>query len=75
MLSCVKNMNSDADILIKLERENQKLREKLTIAEQWIGRELSETRFRKMKSESTRNTRIELTETDEERDERFQKYF
>lgn len=68
-------MNSDADILIKLERENQKLREKLTIAEQWIGRQLSETRFRKMKSEAAKNTRIELAETDEERDERFQKYF
>jgi hypothetical protein len=63
-------MTPHADILIKLDRENKKLREKLTIAEQWIGRELSEMRFRKMKSESTRNTRIELTETDEERDEK-----
>lgn len=68
-------MNSDADILIKLEHENKKLREKLTIAEQWIGRELSETHFRKMKSEATKNTKTDLSETEEEVEKRFEKYF
>lgn len=68
-------MTSDADILIKLEHENKKLREKLTIAEQWIGRELSETHFRKMKSEATKSTKNDLSETDAEVEKRFEKYF
>lgn len=68
-------MNSKDDTLIKLEHENQKLRDKLTIAEQWIGREMTDTHFRKMKSEASKSTRIELSETDEEVEKRFEKYF
>lgn len=68
-------MTPHTDILIKLATENEKLREKLTIAEQWIGRELSEIHFRKMKSEATKATKNGLTETEEEIEERCRKYF
>lgn len=68
-------MIPDADILIKLATENEKLREKLTIAEQWIGRELSEVHFRKMKSEATKATKNGLAETEEEIESRCKKYF
>jgi hypothetical protein len=68
-------MIPDADILTKLAHENEKLREKLTIAEQWIGRELSEMHFRRMKLETTKNTKNGLTETPEEVEERCKKYF
>ena len=68
-------MIPDADILTKLAHENEKLREKLTIAEQWIGRELSEMHFRRMKLETTKNTKNGLAETPEEVEERCKKYF
>lgn len=68
-------MIPEADILIKLATENEKLREKLTIAEQWIGRELSEVHFRKMKYEATKATKNGLAETEEEIENRCSKYF
>ncbi len=68
-------MIPDTNILIKLENENKKLREKLNIAEQWIGRELSEMHFRKMKLETTKNTKNGLTETLKEIEERCSNYF
>jgi hypothetical protein len=50
-------MHSDTHITDKLAQENQELREKLAIAEQWIGRELSEIRFRKMKEEAKKTNK------------------
>ena len=55
-------MNSGTTITQKLTQENRELREKLAIAEQWIGRELSETRFRKMKEETKQATKYGLLE-------------
>lgn len=68
-------MIPDADMLIQLANENENLREKLTIAEQWIGRELSEIHFRKMKSIATKETKNGLSETEEEIENRCSKYF
>jgi uncharacterized membrane-anchored protein YjiN (DUF445 family) len=68
-------MTPDAHIITKLEDENKKLREKLSIAEQWIGRELSEVHFRKMKSETTKATKDGLEETEKEIEDRLKKYF
>jgi len=68
-------MTPDLHIITKLEDENMKLREKLSIAEQWIGRELSEMHFRKMKAEATKTTKNGLEETGKEIEERLRKYF
>lgn len=75
MLYCVKSMTPDTNIITKLEDENKELREKLTIAEQWIGRELSEIHFRKMKAEATKTTKNGLEETVKEIEKRIRKYF
>ncbi len=68
-------MHSDTHITEKLAKENQELREKLAIAEQWIGRELSEIRFRKMKEEAKKQTKHGLMESEEDIHERCKKYF
>lgn len=68
-------MTPDAHIITKLEIENKQLREKLSIAEQWIGREISEMHFRKMKAEATKTTKDGLIETEEEVEKRIKKYF
>lgn len=68
-------MHSDAHITANLSKENRELREKLAIAEQWIGRELSEIRFRKMKEEAKKQTKHGLTESESDIEERCRKYF
>jgi len=68
-------MHSDAHITEKLSQENRELREKLAIAEQWIGRELSEIRFRKMKEEAKKHTKHGLAESEQDIEERCRKYF
>ena len=68
-------MHSDAHIAEKLAKENQELRQKLAIAEQWIGRELSEIRFRKMKEEAKKQTKFGLMESEEDIEKRCEKYF
>lgn len=68
-------MSTDPNIIDTLELENRKLREKLAIAEQWIGRELSEMHFRKMKENTMKTTKHGLIERDEEIEERMRKYF
>lgn len=68
-------MHSDTHIAEKLARENRELREKLAIAEQWIGRELSEIRFRKMKEEAKKQTKYGLMESEEDIEQRCMKYF
>jgi hypothetical protein len=68
-------MNSDKKITQKLVKENQELREKLSIAEKWIGRELSEIRFRKMKEEAKQATKYGLSESEDDIDKRCEKYF
>lgn len=68
-------MHSDTHIAEKLARENRELREKLAIAEQWIGRELSEIRFRKMKEEAKKQTKYGLMESEEDMEQRCMKYF
>jgi hypothetical protein len=67
-------MHSDTHITDKLAQENQELREKLAIAEQWIGRELSEIRFRKMKEEAKKQTKHGLSESEQDIEERWKKY-
>ncbi|MBP7806082.1 hypothetical protein KA057_00180 [Candidatus Gracilibacteria bacterium] len=67
-------MHSDTHITDKLAQENQELREKLAIAEQWIGRELSEIRFRKMKEEAKKQTKHGLSESEQDIEERGKKY-
>lgn len=68
-------MKSETNIAEKLVLENQKLREKLAIAEQWIGREISEIRFRKMKEAATKDARHGLHESEADIEERLRKYF
>ncbi len=68
-------MNPGTNIIQQLERENTNLREKLSIAEQWIGRELSEMQFRKMKYETTKQTKHGLHESEEDIEKRCRKYF
>lgn len=68
-------MTPDASNIQKLVLENQKLREKLSIAQQWIGREVSEMRMRKTKEETMQRTRKDLHESEIEIRERIEKYF
>ncbi len=68
-------MTAAPHIIDSLELENRKLREKLAIAEQWIGRELSEIHFRKMKAEAMKMTKHGLQESEKEVEERLKKYF
>ena len=68
-------MSPETHIITTLTLENQRLREKLSIAEQWIGREVSETRLKKTKEETMKNTRKGLQESEEEIRIRLQKYF
>lgn len=68
-------MTPATHIITQLELENKKLREKLSIAEQWIWREISEMHFRKMKADTTEKTKNGLLETDAEIEQRIQKYF
>lgn len=68
-------MHTDPHIVDTLALENRKLREKLAIAEQWIGRELSEIQFRKLKDEAMKQTKHGLVESEEETESRFKKYF
>lgn len=68
-------MSTDPYIIDTLELENRKLREKLAIAEQWIGRELSAMHFRKMKENTMKTTKHGLIESEKEIEERMRKYF
>lgn len=50
-------MTQALPLITELAKENKKLREKLTIAEQWIGREISDMQLRRTKEEMLRKTR------------------
>ncbi len=67
-------MTTDSAIIL-LKKENQLLRERLAIAEQWIGREIRQMQFRKEKEETQKTTKIGLMETEEDIIERSKKYF
>ncbi len=67
-------MNQTLPLIIELSKENKKLREKLTIAEQWIGREISDMQLRRTKEEMLKQTRWELYESEESIRERIEKY-
>jgi hypothetical protein len=68
-------MIQNTHIINNLLTENKKLREALSVAEQWIGREVSSMRLRKTKEETTRKTKIELHESEQEIRQRLEKYF
>jgi len=68
-------MTPDTHIIHKLTSENRKLREALSVAEQWIGREVSEMRLRKTKEETMQRTRKGLVESEIEIRARIEKYF
>lgn len=68
-------MTPDAHYLQKLVHENQKLRAELAIARQWIGREVSEIRMRKVKQETVHSTRKDLQESEDDIRTRIRKYF
>lgn len=68
-------MSPHAHIIDELIQENKKLREALSVAEQWIGREVSEMRLRKTKEETMKRTRLDLAESEAEIRERLDKYF
>lgn len=68
-------MTHDASNIQKLALENEKLREELFIAKQWIGREVSEMRLRKTKEETMQRTRKGLHESEIEIRGRIEKYF
>lgn len=59
----------------ELAKKNQELQEKLTAAEQWIGREFSDRKLRIEKETALNKTRAELTETGEHIEARIKKYF
>ena len=68
-------MTPDSSSLQKLVHENQKLRAELAIAQQWIGREVSEIRMRKVKQETMHSTRKSLQEGEDDIRSRIHKYF
>jgi len=68
-------MTPDSQFLQKLIHENQKLRAELAIAQQWIGREVSEIRMRKVKQETVHATRKDLQESEDDIRARIRKYF
>ena len=68
-------MTPDSQFLQKLVHENQKLRAELAIAQQWIGREVSEIRMRKVKQETVHTTRKDLQESEDDVRGRIRKYF
>lgn len=67
-------MTPKSSLAIQLTLENKKLREKLTIAEQWIGREISDMHLRKIKEETHKKTKIDLNESESEIIKRIKKY-
>lgn len=68
-------MSPDIELLKKLSSENKRLREQLTAAEQWIGREISDMQVRRHKESVTRTVRQELVESREDIHTRIEKYF
>ncbi len=67
-------MTPRTQIINSLQLENQKLRQALSIAEQWIWREVSEMRLRKTKEETMNRTRTDLHESEQEIKIRIEKY-
>ncbi len=68
-------MTPDSQFLQKLVHENQKLRAELAIAQQWIGREVSDIRMRKDKQETLHATKKDLQESEDDIRARIRKYF
>ena len=65
---------TDTHSIVHLVNENKRLKEELSIAQQWIGREVSAMHLRKRKEETMDRTRKNLQESEEEIQARIKKY-
>lgn len=68
-------MAPNTPLITQIASENKKLRERLAIAEQWIGRELSDMQLRKIKEEMYQKTKVDLNESEADILTRIKKYF
>ncbi len=68
-------MSPHSSLITQLSSENKKLKEKISVLEQWIGREVSDMNLRKIKEETKKKTKIDLSESESDILARAKKYF